>query len=135
MAVLKEYYSKDFFIQVSQTNAKQPSLGSKTGSDTASTILSLLEVSASDFTKLLAECEAAEEEAAAAFTKLSNENRVAKAAKLTEVQGKNSEVKSLKVALTHHNEDYKSTSREYDSVVTYLDKLKPECETKVMTYA
>merc|ERR1719281_317744 len=105
MAVLSEYYGKAAFVQVKK-NAKQPSFGSKTGGDTASTILGILEVSASDFTRLLAEA-----------------------------QGKESEMKSLTVALSHHNEDYKMVEKEYGAVMDYLDKLKPECETKVMSYA
>merc|ERR1719169_244889 len=138
MAVLSEYYGKSL-IQVKQASVqekgKQPAFGSKTGGDTASTILSILEVSASDFTKLLAETEAAEAEAAATYEKLTDDNKVSKASKTAEVRGKESEIKSLTVALAHHNEDYKMVEKEYGSVMEYLDKLKPECETKAMSYA
>merc|ERR1719199_2035444 len=90
MAVLSEYYGKSLLQTKAAKKGKQPSFGSKTGGDTASTILSILEVSASDFTKLLAETESAEAEAAATYEKLSQENRVAKSAKLAEVRGKQS---------------------------------------------
>merc|ERR550514_2132407 len=89
MTVLSEYYGKSL-LQTSKSTGKQPSFGSKTGGDTASTILSILEVSASDFTKLLAETEAAEVEAAAAFKKQSDDNKLAKTAKLAEIRGKES---------------------------------------------
>jgi len=134
MAVLSEYYGKSF-VQVKAKQGKQPSFGSKTGGDTASTILGILEVSAEDFTKLLAETEASEAEAQTTYEKLTDDNKVSKASKLAEIRGKQSEIKSLSVALSHHNEDYKSVEKEYGAVMDYLDKLKPECETKVMSYA
>jgi len=137
MAVLSEYYGKTL-IQVQQATKKwengQPSFGSKTGSDSASTILSILEMSAADFTKLLSETEANEVEAAATYQKLVDDNQMAKASKLAEEKAKQSEIKSLTVTMTHHSEDYKAVSKEYDAVLDYLDKLKPECETKVMSY-
>jgi len=135
MAVLSEYYGKSSFVQVKAKHGKQPSFGSKTGGDTASTILGILEVSAEDFTKLLAETEAEEAEAQTTYEKLTDDNKVSKASKLAEIRGKQSEIKSLSVALSHHNEDYKGVEKEYGAVMDYLDKLKPECETKVMSYA
>merc|ERR1719163_1309487 len=110
MTVLAEYYGKSFVqlgAKAAVAHGRQPAFGSKTGGDTASVILGILEVAASDFTKLLAETEAGEEEALTAYKKLSDENRVAKAAKAEEVKGKESEIKSLTVALAHSNEDYK----------------------------
>jgi len=136
MSVLSEYYGSSSLVQVKAAKGKkQPSFGSKTGGDTASTILSILEVSAEDFTKLLAEIEASEAEAQATYDKLTDDNKVSKASKLAEIRGKQSEVKSLTVALSHHNEDYKGVEKEYGAVMDYLDKLKPECETKAMSYA
>merc|ERR550514_1782712 len=135
MAVLSEYYGKAVFVQTSAKQGKQPSFGSKTGGDAASTILSILETSAEDFTRLLAETEADEAERSASYHKLTDENHIAKTAKLAEVRGKQSEAKSLTVALEHHKQDYKTVTKEYDAVLDYLDKLKPECETKVMSYA
>merc|ERR1719326_487178 len=135
MAVLQEYYGKSFVQVKMAKKGTQPEFGSKTGGDTASTILSILEVSASDFTRLLAETEAGEAEAQATYEKLSDDNKVAKAAKLADSRGKTSEIKSLTVALSHHSEDYKMVEKEYSAVQDYLEKLKPECETKVMSYA
>merc|ERR1719456_165321 len=134
MTVLSEYYGKAFVQMKAAKKAKQPSFGSKTGGDTASTILGILEVSASDFTTLLAETEAVEAEAQATYDKLTDDNKVSTASKRAEVRGKESEIKSLTVALSHHNEDYKMVEKEYGSVMEYLDKLKPECETKAMSY-
>ena len=45
------------------------------------------------------------------------------------------EVKSLEMSLTNYKEDHASTSKELSAVLDYLEKLKPQCETKVMTSA
>ena len=37
--------------------------------------------------------------------------------------------------LLNYKEDKESTLKELDAVLTYLDKLKPQCQTKVMSYA
>merc|ERR1719217_10238 len=81
------------------------------------------------------EGETAESEAVKAYEDLMQENKVSKATKQAEIKGAQSEIKSLTVALKNHKEDYDLTSKELDSVMTYLDKLKPQCETKVMSYA
>lgn len=132
--VLKNYYEGSFVQISAKTNAKQPDFGAAKG-DTAHTIIAVLEMSEEDFTKLLAEAEAAEDEAATAYTKLTDENKVSKASKLAEAKGKKSEIKSLSVELEHSKEDYASTSEELSAVLAYLDKLKPQCEEKAMSYA
>merc|ERR1719272_22620 len=134
--VLKNFYSGSFIQVQSKTDlkSKQPAFGGAK-SDTASTIISVLEMSQEDFTTLLAEAEQTEDEAAKAFASLSDENKVSKAAKQTEGKGKASEVKSLTVQLEHSNEDHASVSNELDAVNAYVDKLKPQCVEKAMSYA
>merc|ERR1719487_2888660 len=133
--VLKSYY-EGAFIQLSaktSVKSKQPAFGGAS-SDVGGTIISVLEVAESDFTKLLADAEAAEESATAAFTKLSDEAKVTKASKQAEIKGKQSEIRALRVNLQNYNEDKASVGEELDAVLAYLDKLKPECEVKVMSY-
>merc|ERR1719326_1143364 len=112
---------------------KQPSFGSAK-SDAGSSIIEILEVAESDFTKLLMETETQETEAASAFETLSQESAVSKTAKSAEIRGKESEIKSLSVALTHHTEDKSTSAEELDAVMAYLAKLKPECASKSMSY-
>merc|ERR1719454_1423131 len=134
--VLKNFYEGSF-IQLSATThlkSKQPELGGAK-SDIAHTIISVLEMSEEDFTTLLAETEATEEEAAKAFKTLTDENKISKATKETEAKGKASEVKSLTVQLGHSKEDHASVSAELDAVNAYIDKLRPQCEEKAMSYA
>jgi chromosome segregation ATPase len=130
VGVLQSYYSQGSFVQAKQA----PEFGSKQG-DIASTILSMLEVAESDFTRLLAESEAGEKQAQTAYDTLKQDNAVARAANVEEVKGKENEVKRVDMSLINYKEDHASTSKELDAVLAYLDKLKPQCETKVMSYA
>lgn len=129
LVVLKDFYAPSF-VQVS---TEAPEFGSSR-SDAGHVILEILEVAESDFTRLLAEAETSETEAAEAFNSLKQSNDVSKAKKETSVKAKNSEIKSIEVALTHHNEDYENTSSELSAILDYIEKLKPQCESKAMTY-
>merc|ERR1719261_2153843 len=134
--VLKNFYEGSFIQLSSKTNlkSKQPELGGAK-SDIAHTIISVLEMSEEDFTTLLAETEATEDEAAKAYKTLTDENKVSKASKEAEAKGKASEIKSLTVQLEHSKEDHASVSSELDAVNAYIDKLRPQCEEKAMSYA
>merc|ERR1719395_470975 len=92
-------------------------------------------MAAEDFTSTYTEIETEEMEKAKAYAKQSDENKVAKATKLTNAKAKASEVKSLTVAIENTGTDKDMVSKELDAVLSYLDKLKPQCETKVMSYA
>merc|ERR1719287_331770 len=132
ISVLTEYYSSASFVQTKA--AEEPTFASNKG-DIASTITSMLEVAESDLAKLLAETEAAESSALTAYEELTEENKVSKATKMADAKGKAQEVKSTDVALSNYKEDKTSLTSELDAVLAYLDKLKPQCETKVMSYA
>merc|ERR1719272_115827 len=133
MGVLKSFYEGSSLIQTSSKTGRPSFGGAK--SDTGSSIISVLEVAESDFTRLLAETETAEDAAASAFQKQSEENTVSKSTKETDAKAKESEIKSLTVQLGHHKEDHASTSSELDAVNSYIDKLRPQCEEKAMSYA
>jgi len=130
--VLQSYYSQGSFVQARAGQA--PELGGAK-SDIGSTIISMLEVAESEFTELLSESTAAENAAAEAFEKLSRKSKLSKTAKIEEVKGKESETKTLEMNLLNYKEDKETTGKELDAVLEYLDKLKPQCETKVMSYA
>jgi len=132
IGLLKEYY-EGALIQVS-SHKRQPSFGGAK-SDAASVILGILEMSGENFSKMYMETETAEQEGATEYAKLMDENKVSKASKEAEVKGSTSEIKSLEVALKNSGEDLGMTNKELDAVMAYLEKLKPQCETKVMSYA
>merc|ERR1719160_1265344 len=133
MGVLKSFYEGGAFIQTKSQKSTRPEFGgAKT--DTGSSIISVLEVAESDFTTLLAETETEEDAAADAYAKQTEENKIAKATKEADAKAKESEVKSLTVELGHAKEDFESTSSELDAVQAYIEKLKPQCEEKAMSY-
>merc|ERR1719352_819462 len=61
--------------------------------------------------------------------------KMLKATKEMEIKGKQSELKMLKSTSTDLGSDKDGVSAELDAVLEYLDKLKPQCETKVPSYA
>jgi len=132
IGVLSDYYNPATFVQLSSKEA--PEFGGAKG-DVGSTIVSILEVAESDFTTLLAEAEADESSEVEAYEKLTQENAVTKATKVADAKGKTNEVKQLKVSLDNYKDDKATTGEELDAVLMYLDKLKPQCESKVMSYA
>lgn len=132
MEVLKGFYQGASLAQVASRTG-QPKFGAAR-SDAGHVIISVLEMSEEDFTNLLAECEAQEDEAARAYKKLTNENAVARVAKEAEVKAKASEVTSIRSQLANYKQDHEGTTKELDAVVMYIDKLKPECESKAMSY-
>merc|ERR1719156_18375 len=101
MGVLKSFYEGSALLQTSSRKAGRPSFGgAKT--DAGSGIISVLEVAESDFTRLLAETETAEDAAASAYEKQTEENKISKSTKEADAKAKKSEIKSLTVQLGHH---------------------------------
>merc|ERR1719443_344355 len=136
IAVLHDYYEGTSLVQVrlhSERASAPPAFGSAK-SDAGGSIISILEMCAEDFTTLLAEAEEAEEEAVAAYEKLSKENEIARSAKDAEAKGAASELTSLKVTAEHAKEDKASATEELNAVLAYIGKLKPDCESKAMSY-
>jgi len=138
--VLKEYYSGGALIQIKSSSRRalarakddQPEFGSA-NKDAGGSIIEFLEFAEEDFARLLAEVEAAEDKAQSAFDKLSTENKVAKATKTAEAKAKNSEVKSLTKSITEQSEDKDGLNEELTAVNMYIEKLKPQCESKAMS--
>merc|ERR1719159_1135531 len=133
--VLQSFYGGSFIQLKSSTTlkSKMKAKDSKQG-DAAGVIIGILETAQEDFTSLLAESEAVESEAQSTYDKMTTENKIAKASKQAEAKAKQSEVKSVTSSLEMSKEDQASTSKELDAVNAYIDKLKPECESKAMSY-
>merc|ERR1719215_2347138 len=69
------------------------------------------------------------------FDKMRSEAKMLMATKAMEIKGKQSEIGSLKISVSDLGTDKEGLTGELDAVLAYLDKLKPQCETKVPTYA
>jgi len=135
ITVLTDFYDNAALLQVKVTvKVTAPEFGAAK-SDAGGAIISILEMSNEDFVKLHAETETGEEEAVEQFEKLINDSKASKAAKMAEVKASKSEIKSLTVSLEQNGEDKTMTSTELDAVLDYIEKLRPQCEEKVMSYA
>merc|ERR1719377_409306 len=97
--------------------------------------MGILETMGEGFRKTVKEARADEREALKAYETLMQENKVAKSAKEAEIKGSESEIKSLTVSLHDSGEDKKMTEKEKAAVEEYVEKLKPQCEGRVVPYA
>lgn len=148
MDVLNEYYNKGSFLQTNAkaagaakgTNgAKQPIAaipklgGAKSAS--AGGIISILDMMAEDFQKTVGNLDKSEEEAVIAFKKLKQDNFESKTAKDLEASKAEQQIGFLKVDLEELDTDKAEASKTMDSILEYIDKLKPTCENRVVPYA
>lgn len=142
IGVLKDFYASLLQVQKAPRKATDKKVGVKVapifgglqaggGGDA---VIALLETSAEDFSRMLTQAEAEEMAAKEAYDKLMEESKESKTKKEAEVKGAESEIKTLAVAIKNAQEDKSMTSHELDAVMEYLEKLKPQCEQKVMTY-
>eukprot|EP00746_Dinoflagellata_sp_MGD_P162347 gnl/MRDRNA2_/MRDRNA2_89871_c0_seq1.p1 gnl/MRDRNA2_/MRDRNA2_89871_c0~~gnl/MRDRNA2_/MRDRNA2_89871_c0_seq1.p1 ORF type:complete len:726 (+),score=241.67 gnl/MRDRNA2_/MRDRNA2_89871_c0_seq1:61-2178(+) len=142
LKVLREYYSQDkSLMQVNIADEVQAQSSFEASmqmgapqSGAASGIIGLLEVAESDFSKNLAEVKSAEEAAVDEYEKITQENKVMKAAKEQDLKYKTKESKSLAKAAADLNSDRDEVQAELDSILEYYEKLKPQCITKAPSY-
>jgi len=128
--VLREYYEGASLIQTGdQAKGKAAAKGDGSG------IIGMLEVAASDFATSLAEARTVEQNAQQDYDKLRQDAKMLKSTKSVEIKGKQSELASLKTTMSDLTTDKDGLSGELSAVLAYLDKLKPQCEVKVPTYA
>lgn len=143
LKVLRDYYGGASLIQTQMT--EQTNLVSSMGAASTSTvhqpqrgagsgIIGLLEVVESDFSKNLAELETAEEQAQDEYTTLSEENKVTKAAKETDIKHKTQQATSLDKKAAELTADRAQIQEELDAVMEYFEKLKGQCVAKPDSY-
>lgn len=132
--VLQGYYAGTSLLQLSSRSGVEA--GGTAGSDAQGSegIIGLLEVSESDFAKMLSEAKAGESGGEDEYKKMMAENKALKAMKTMEMKSKESQMKSLKTSLDEFSSDKEGLDSELAAVDEYLSKLKPQCETKVPSY-
>merc|ERR1719398_157006 len=123
LKVLKEYYAK----------AADASHGAAEGA--GSSIIGLLEVCESDFTKGLTEMTAEEDSAAAQYEKYCKEDEIAVTMKSQDVKYKTKEAAGLDKSVSELSTDLSSVSDELSAVMSALDKLEKMCVAKAEPYA
>jgi len=121
LKVLNEYYGQGDKAHTSQSGG-------------AASIIGLLEVVESDFSKGLAEVEAEEEAAAAAYEQETKDNEVEKATKTKDVEFKTKESVHLDEESAALASDLATVQEELDAVLEYLAKIHKECDEVAETY-
>jgi len=126
--VLKEYYGGSSFVQQPEVSTHSAASGESTG------IIGLLEVTESDFSKLLAETEADEKDSEDSYEKQTKANKIAKAEKETSAKYKTKELKDTEAELAELSGDKTSEQSELDAVLEYYSSIKKQCVAKPDSY-
>jgi len=121
LKVLNEYYAK-------ADKSHDSAGGASTG------IIGLLEVAESDFSKGLAEMNAAEETAASAYDQETKENEIEKVTKEQDVKYKTKESTGLDKSNAELTSDKENVEVELSAVNEYLKQIEDECIAKPETY-
>merc|ERR1719414_2539742 len=98
-------------------------------------IIGLLEVVESDFSKGLAEMTATEESAQSAYETQTKENEIEKTTKDQDVAYKSKESTGLDKAVAEDSSDRSGVQTELDAVNEYLSTLKKQCVEEAETFA
>jgi len=122
LKVLREYYGKADKAHAAADGA-------------ATSLVGLLEVVESDFSKGLAETVASEESAQFSYEQETKKNEIEKASKNQDVKYKTAESTSLDKAVAETTSDRSSVQAELDAVQEYLRKLEEQCIAKAEPYA
>merc|ERR1719160_1300186 len=131
---LKEFYGDASLIQ---TDSETETVSSDTqkSEGNAGGIIQILETMGEEFRKTVKENQATEREAVKAYEKLMNENQATEATKDAEIKAAEGMIKMLDVSLNEVGEDLKMANKEKAAVEEYIEKLKPQCQGRVVPYA
>merc|ERR1719160_610306 len=140
LGVLRDYYEGgaallqkaggfDAFMQQPAAPKKHSAAGGAGGS-----IINILEVCESDFTKNLADEETEEADALAVYEKTTQDNKLANTMKSQDVKYKTKEFKTLDKTISDLSADRDTTNTELSAVLEYYAKIKDRCIAKPETY-
>merc|ERR1719327_1217248 len=134
LGVLKDYYGAkagdfDAFMQ----QPAKPKLHAK-AEGAGGSIIDILEVVESDFTKNLAAEETQEEDAIEVYEKTTQDNKLATTSKTQDVKYKTQEYKGLDKSISELTGERENTNTELEAVLEYYAKLKDRCIAKPETY-
>lgn len=146
--VLRDYYasgeeSSSSLLQMgdgaaiaAEAEGKQPAppQNFQKSSGAGAGIIGLLEVVESDIANNLAQVETEEDSAQTEYGRLTQENKLLKAAKGEDVVFKNKEIKSVEKTVTELTSDHDSSSTELAAVNEYLAKIREQCIAKPESY-
>jgi len=122
LRTLRSYYQR----------TEEPGAGASQGA--GASIISILELAESDFTKSLAESNAEEDAAAKQYEQQTQANSVLKVKKEQDVQYKTKAVKSAQKSISEFSNDREGAQTELDALNEYWSKLTEQCIAKAEPY-
>jgi len=135
---LRAYYGGAAFAQTSDLGSfmQQPAAPEKHTKSTGAgqSIIGILEVCESDFSKNLAKEEQSESDSQTEYDTLTQENKITKETKEQDVKYKTQEFKALDKGITELTGDKDTASTELAAVNEYYGKVKDRCVAKPETY-
>merc|ERR1719444_67664 len=139
LTVLRDYYGGASAAMIQQDDwsmiqqPAKPASHSKS-SGAGGSIIDILEVCESDFSKDLAGEESAESDAQESYDKQTQENKIQKTMKEQDVKYKTQEFKGLDTEITELSSDKGTSSKELAAVMEYYGKIKDRCIAKPESY-
>jgi predicted nucleic acid-binding Zn-ribbon protein len=134
---LREYYGGAALLQSSDMAfMQQPAAPQKAEkqSGAGQSIIGILEVCESDFSKGLAKEEQEESDAQGEYDTTTQENKITKTTREQDVKFKTQEFKALDAEITELTGDRETSQTELDAVMEYYGKIKDRCVAKPETY-
>jgi len=135
---LREFYGGAALIQSSSDMAfmQQPAAPQKAEKSTGAgqSIIGILEVCESDFSKNLAKEEQEESDAQSEYDTTTQENKITKTTREQDVKFKTQEFKALDAEITELTGDKETSQTELDAVMEYYGKIKDRCVAKPESY-
>jgi len=121
ISILSDYYNKE-------------GAGNENSQGASTSIVGMLEVVESDFSKGLAEMSTTEATAEAEYEGMTKENQITKATKEADVKYKTKEFKGLDSSLAEATSDREGVQTELSAIMEYNGKLIQMCTSKPSTY-
>jgi len=140
LGMLREYYGGSAALVQDDSKfgefMQQPSAPQQhsKSSGAGGSIIDILEVCESDFSKDLAKEEASESDSATEYEKTTQENKITRATKEQDVKYKTQKFKSLDKEITELSSDKSTTNTELAAVLEYYSKIKDRCIAKPESY-
>jgi len=134
---LRAYYGGAAFVQNSDMAfMEQPAMPQKhtKSGGAGGSIINILEVCESDFSKNLAKEEQSESDSQAEYDTQTQENKITKSTKEQDIKYKTQEFKGLDKGITELTGDKDTASTELAAVDEYYGKVKDRCVAKPETY-
>jgi len=135
---LREYYGSAALIQDGKFDSlmQQPAkpAGHSKASGAGGSIIGILEVCESDFSKSLAQEESTEASAQEEYDKVTQENKILKATMEQDVKYKTKEAKGLDKSVAENTADKSKLLTELGAVNDYQAELNEQCIAKVSSY-